>query len=269
MLKAIYRKLVTLADPLKRRQAELLNGGPLEDRIEFDAFSRPHFAYGIFKAAHQAKHLGLERISVMEFGVAGGNGLLAMEHIAAEVEAHLGVAIDVYGFDHGVGLPPPTDYRDLPYAWQTGQFEMDRAALEARLKKAKLVIGDVRETLAPFLAGRHAPLGFVSFDLDFYSSTISAFGVFDGPVLPRVYCYFDDVIGPDHEMHCEFVGELLAIEEFNTRSPERKLAKIHGLRYKRVFDAPWNESMFVLHSFAHPLYTRYIAPNVDMRLALG
>ena len=39
MLKTIYRKLVTLADPHKRRQADLLNGGPLEDRIEFDAFN--------------------------------------------------------------------------------------------------------------------------------------------------------------------------------------------------------------------------------------
>jgi hypothetical protein len=36
---------------------------------------------------------------------------------------------------------------------------------------------------------------------------------------PRVYCYLDDIIGDDWGIHCEYVGELLAIKEF----------KLHGM----------------------------------------
>jgi hypothetical protein len=40
-----------------------------------------------------------------------------------------------------------------------------------------------------FLSNKHAPVGFISFDLDFYSSTTAAFELFtaeDNAVLPRV-----------------------------------------------------------------------------------
>jgi hypothetical protein len=182
------------------------------------------------------------------------------------------VGVDVYGFDHGVGLPPPTDYRDLPYAWQAGQFHMDERALRSRLKAAKLVLGDVRQTLEPFLKGNDfAPIGFVSFDLDYYSSTVAALAFLKGTpsrLLPRVYAYFDDTIGPDNELHCEYVGELLAIEEFNRDHSDRKLAPIHCLRHKRILPASWNDAMYVLHTFEHPQYGTYIPTGVDMGLAL-
>jgi len=48
-----------------------------------------------------------------------------------------------YGFDSGSGLPPPRDYRDMPYYFRAGLYQMDRQALERNLKLAKLVIGDV------------------------------------------------------------------------------------------------------------------------------
>jgi hypothetical protein len=279
MLKNLVRRAQRAAmvalDPPRMKQNSLLRAGhtaSFEERVAYDAFTRPAYAYGISRAAHQAKHLGIPRISVAEFGVAGGNGLVAMEEIAAEVSQAVGVGIEVYGFDHGVGLPPPTDYRDLPYAWQVGQFHMDESALRSRLKYAKLVLGDVRQTLEPFLERNDlAPIGFVSFDLDYYSSTVSALGLFNGPpnrLLPRVYSYFDDTIGPDNELHCKFVGELLAIEEFNVNHNDRKLALIHGLRHKRIIPASWNDAMYVLHVFSHPEYPAYIPTGVDMGLAL-
>ena len=81
----------------------------------------------------------------------------------------LGVQTDIYGFDVGEVLPRLLNYRDLPYAWQAGQFKMDIPKLEARLTSAKLVIGDVAETVVPFRADKEvASVGFVSFDLDFY-----------------------------------------------------------------------------------------------------
>src|SRR3546814_10689466 len=90
------------------------------------------------------------------------------------------------------------DYRDLPYIWQESQFRMDRAKLEARLSRAKLVIGDVAQTCSRFFEEhRPAPLGAILFDLDYYSSTRYAFAILDGPPetrLPRIFCYFDDLL---------------------------------------------------------------------------
>ena len=102
-------------------------------RLLWDAVPRPHFAYGMYHGADQARALGLDAISVLEFGVAGGNGLVAMEELAGQITAELGVRIEIYGFDTGAGMPAPQDYRDMAYVWQPGAFEMDVPALEARL----------------------------------------------------------------------------------------------------------------------------------------
>jgi len=48
-------------------------------RLEIDAVPRPYYAYGMLKAAEQAKRLGINRISAIEFGVAAGHGLVVME----------------------------------------------------------------------------------------------------------------------------------------------------------------------------------------------
>ena len=274
-LKSVRDGIVLMLDPLefKRSRLKKTPNANLEEKIAFDVHDRPHFAYGLHRAAKQARALGLPGITAIEFGCAGGNGLIALERIAAEVSDALGVRIDIFGFDIGEGLPKPLDYRDLPYAWKSEQFKMDIPALEARLTTANLVIGDVAETVGPFASRDDIlPVGFVSFDLDYYTSTAAAFGVFSGKfdnLLPRVYCFFDDTIGPDHELHCEFVGELLAIEEFNAQNEMKKIAKIHGLAHKRYIPAPWNDAMYVMHAFEHPLYNRYIETGVDMDLALA
>lgn len=43
---------------------------------------RPEYTWGILQGAALGKVLGFERISAIEFGVAGGRGLLAMERAA-------------------------------------------------------------------------------------------------------------------------------------------------------------------------------------------
>ena len=58
-----------------------------------------------------AKTLGFGSVSLVEFGVAGGNGLVALEMIADRIEHHLGVKTSVFGFDTGKGLPRPQDAR--------------------------------------------------------------------------------------------------------------------------------------------------------------
>ena len=80
------------------------------EKLEFDAFPRTHFAYGTYFAALQAKALGLDRISVYEFGVGWGGGLMELERISIIVEQETGVSIDVYGFDTGAGMPESLAY---------------------------------------------------------------------------------------------------------------------------------------------------------------
>ena len=46
-------------------------------RVELGAVQKPAYAYCVLQAARLAERMGIERISVLEFGVAGGNGLLA------------------------------------------------------------------------------------------------------------------------------------------------------------------------------------------------
>jgi hypothetical protein len=261
-----------LRDLLKRSFLLRRKNVSVRERVDWDLYQRPQFAYGLYHAAREAKALGLPKISAIELGVAGGNGLVAMEGLADEIGRDRGIAIEVFGFDTGKGQPPPQDYRDSPYIWKEGQFKMDEQKLRARLRSARLVIGDVAETTRTFFRDfSPAPIGFISWDLDYYSSTKSAMPLLDERpenYLPRLFCYFDDIVGDDTELHCEFTGELLAIREFNDQHPQRKIAPIHGLSVKRRVPHRWNAKMFVLHRFDHPRYNEFINPKGDWQMPL-
>lgn len=207
---------------------------------------RPNYIWGVLQAAHLAKSLGYKRISVLEFGVAGGNGLVSLEETALRVEPLLGIGIDVYGFDTGEGLPANLDYRDMPNIYTPGTYRMDQEGLRKRLKKAKLIIGNVRDTLQAFLASKPAPVGFIAVDVDLYSSTVDTLKILDADeslLLPRVHCYFDDIMG----CSCaEFLGERLAINEFNESRPHAKISPIFGL---------WN---YVPRWYSHDIWVHMI-----------
>jgi hypothetical protein len=149
---------------------------------------------------------------------------------------------------------------------------MDGEQLRDRLQTAEIVVGDVAETVPRFLTRRELPpVGFVAFDLDYYSSTAAALALLsaDAPwLLPRVFCHFDDVVGDDWELHSEYTGELLAISEFNAGHSDRKLAPIHGLAYKRAISAEWHAKQYVLHYFSHPLYEKHIGRS-DWQVPVG
>ena len=233
---------------------------------------RHGYIWGMLQAAHLAEALGIPRISVVEFGVAGGNGLVALERIAAQLEPVFKVAIDVIGFDTGAGLPPPQDYRDIPNLCDAGDYRMDVDVLRARLQRARLILGPIARTVPEFLATEAAPVGFVSIDVDYYSSTVDSLRLFEGAhgrVLPRVMCYLDDILGFTHS---EFTGELLAVREFNDRHPARKISALPGLRYFLEGDLrfeAWTERLFFAHFFEHPLYARNDGLIRVRRLALA
>ena len=228
------------------------------------------YAYGVGQAAALARALGEPAITVLELGVAGGAGLLELEHLAA---SETRVNVHAVGFDRGTGMPAPVDYRDLPYVWRAGHYAMDETALRRRLTSAELRAGDVAGTLPRFLAEGPPPVGFIVFDLDYYSSTAAALAALAtapvGRFLPRVLCYFDDTVGPNEELHSEFTGELLAITEFNDASLRRKVAPVHGLGTKPgINGAQWAQGMHALHLFDHPRYCDYVHPEPDRQLPL-
>jgi len=227
---------------------------------EAGAARKPSYAWGVVHAAHLASHLGAKAISVLEFGVAGGNGLVILEKVGERVERVFGTRIEVHGFDTGQGLPKPQDYRDLPNLYREAAFPMDVEKLRKRLTRAELHLGLVRDTALEFIDGRRAPVGFVAIDLDYYSSTMDAFQIFEADrrcLLPRVHCYFDDIMGFTNS---EFNGERLAIAEFNRTHEMRKISPIYGLQYflpQRYAQAEWVGEMYMAHLFDHPCYGRY------------
>jgi len=246
--------------------------GSIIARTLFDIWERPQYAYGVYMAADLARRLNLPAISVIEFGVAGGRGLVELEKIAQQVGKYFGVRIAVFGFDSGEGMPEPMDYRDLPHVWAAGFYKMDAARLHEKIKTARLYLGDLLETIPTFLRNKTiAPIGFVAFDLDYYSSTRQAFRLFEdnsASRLPRVYCYFDETVWPEIACHNEYTGELCAIREFNLEHADKKICPIHRLRNMRIHPACWNDQTYVLHDFQHPLYGVYVNSLTDTTMAL-
>ena len=66
--------------------------------------------------------------------------------------------------------------------WGEGFYQMDVGKrLRAKLKEARLILGDVEETIPSFLPAIKHPIGFVAFDLDYYSSTKKRISSLGGP----------------------------------------------------------------------------------------
>jgi hypothetical protein len=267
-MKDLVLKFLTYPQPLRlaiaRTVIDRFSLFSYTDRLNIGAIRRPQYGYCIFQAAKLAHLLNYTKISVLEFGCGGGNGLLDAEMHISEVMKIFEVRIDLYGFDMGSGLPGPRDYRDLPYYFRPGSFEMDRQALERKLKYARLVVGDVKDTCRTFFEEYDAaPVGCMFHDLDFYSSTRDALTLLEAGAshfLPRTFMYFDDISGDDASLYNGFNGERLAIAEFNKSHQLKKIAKNHYLPY-RYPNKPWAHDIFICHDFEHPRYNDFVAAD--------
>lgn len=254
---------IPLRTLIMRRLLQRFPVGSWERRVRSGAVQRPHYAWCLHYAAQQAKSLGLRAMTVVELGVAGGNGLLCLCDHAAQIRKELGIEVHLVGFDSGGGLPTTSDVRDLHYLWPAGSFEMDRAALAHRLAgRAEIIFGNVAETVPNWLPPVEAPLGCVMFDLDLYSSTRDALPLLTKTnVLPRIWCYFDDISGfPDMEL-TDFIGEGAAVREFNEH-PSRSILR-DNVSPARIFAAQmpemWHRKMYIYHRLSHPLYDRCLS----------
>jgi len=245
----------------------------LETRALWDISPRPNYLVGVLQAAKEARAFKVPEISVIEFGVAGGTGLLTLEREAAAVEKQTGVAIKVYGFDNGsAGLPEFIgDYRDHPDAWAPGDYAMDEATLRSKLsQRTTLVIGNVKDTVPQFVGElRNAPVGFIAMDMDLYSSTRDALKILslsNKRMLNRVTIYFDDIsMYINHRM----AGELRAIEDFNRENENVFIDKWRGIKAGRPFpEKSYLDVMYVAHNLEAISRFRLNRDRLELPLAL-
>lgn len=244
----------------------------IETRARWELSPRPEYLVGLVAGAQQARRQGISEISAVEFGVAGGAGLIALQEEGERVARELRVAVRVYGFDMGAaGLPSFIgDHRDHPDLWRPGDYPMDVAGLTPRLgPRTSLVLGPVERTVPLFAAEHHPPpLGFVAFDLDLYSSTRDALRLLTDPAVPRLWhvpLYFDDI--QPFAGH-RYAGELLAIDEFNAGDGGVRIDRWHGLSHDRPFpERGFLERMYVAHDLTALGQVRLARPAAHLPLS--
>ena len=230
--------------------------GNYKMRIACDLVVRQQYAFSLLKTAELALAQGLRSVTVIEFGVAAGAGLVNICEISRNITKLTGVDFEIYGFDSGKGMPPPRDHRDHPEVFSEGSFPLiDRSALIRALPhNAKLILGDIEETLPSFIArlSPTSPVGFVVVDVDYYSSAKECLNVFIGApdhYLPWTLVYLDDT---GFESANPWAGELLAVREFNDENEMRKIHLFTGLRHKRLFKhTSWFDQVYLLHVLDH------------------
>ncbi len=232
--------------------------GSLRQRERFHVLNRANYAYGLLRAADLARFSGKREVTVCEFGVATGGGLLNMASLSRLIGAETGVRFRVVGFDLGHGLPPPQGPKDHPEMWSAGDFAMvNREDLQRRLAgQAELVIGDIKDTVGPFVETltTESPLGFISIDVDIYTAARDALTCLLAPAdrcAPAIPVYLDDVGTIFSNRWC---GELAAVDEFNQTHALRKVDRDRSLPGARpVQTADWYGRMYVCHVLDHPL----------------
>src|SRR4051794_8518439 len=238
--------------------------GSYRAKITWDLVIRQQYAYGILRAADLAREQGRDAVTVVEVGVASGAGVMNMATIAENVSRLTGVTISVHGFDTGAGMPAPVDYRDHPDLYAEGDFPMDFDALQAILPPSvTLHVGPLESTVPAFIESVDAsgPIGFVAFDVDYYSSTTEALKLLAGPAelyLPVTMTYLDDITLWSHNLAA---GVLLAVEEFNRAFERRQLEYHPFFERSRIFTrANWVKQLYFLHVLDHPRRSRPEAP---------
>lgn len=250
--------LERLTEPLHLNLLSLgiLAFGSFRARARWDLVVRQHNAFCILKAADAARGLGLKTVSLVEFGVATGAGLMNMAEIAARATELTGVEFKIYGFDTGKGMPPARDYRDHPDMYERGDFAMDADRLQARLPaNTKLRLGEVRDTVGEFLRElpTSEPLGYVVIDVDYYYSSVDALRIFEGKpeqYLPLTMVYLDDIWCERHNSAC---GERLAVAEFIRDHPRRPIERHPFFELTRIFRrARWLAQIYFCHVLDHP-----------------
>jgi hypothetical protein len=222
----------------------------------FDAVRYPSYAAGLQAACKYAGLAGKQGFTAIEFGVAGGNGLMELSKYAGILAQRTGLKIKVTGFDAGSGLPMSPDRRDAPWLWNPGDFPSNVDRLRRTLPaETELVVGRIQDTLPQWLNEQlKLPIGFVSIDVDLYSGAAAiceAMGSVEvSRLLPFVSFYLDDAL---RFLTPRSTGELAAIAEFNREHANRQFDRDDWIAEDRPFaERLWLKRMYSLCCFDHP-----------------
>ena len=229
----------------------------IQHLVKTNYFGRSNYAYGLMLATVEAMNLQKNCITVFEFGVAQGGGLLSIVEICNHISIFTGMKFRIVGFDSGVGLLSVDSHVNHPEIWKTNQFAMEnRELLLSRIAgKAEIVFGDINETVPVFVSDMlttDMPVGFASIDVDTYDACVGVLKIFLGKdanmYLPAVPVYVDDVHGVI--TYNDWCGEALAIKEFNDLHDMIKIQ--HKLVRTLSRDpAPWHHHYYFCNFFAH------------------
>ena len=226
-------------------------------------FGRSHYALALLHGVLQAEHCGYNKITAIEFGVGEGGGFVALVNAAEYLRRACNIEIEVYGFDTCAGLPEIQGYKDHPEVWSAGQFVTPNPQhlINQLPEWAHLIIGNISETIPEFISNfpqTNSKIGFISVDVDLYSSTVPTLTIFEmEPELyvPAVPIYFDDVNWLI--TYSQFAGEALAINEFNARNDLRKIEQKENFKI---------ENFHVCHIFDHPVRTGKVKPLIPFEI---
>ena len=230
--------------------------------LKFKRF-RPHYENILLESALEAKKIGYKEISVLELGVAGGNGIIALEKYKQKIEKITHININIYGFDYGDGLPNTNNKFDMPFFWSIGDYKIDKEKLKKKIS-SKIFFGDIENTFKDFIKTNPPTISAIFCDLDYYTSTknfLNQLPEIKNFLSPRVYCYFDDIFSVNHYIN-EHNGELLAIKEFNDENENIKIGKSLGNSSDFKFPLG-NEKLFMLHNFTHKDYSNKIKEQIS------
>ena len=259
-LKIFFLRIVGYEKPLRVAFLKYL-------QVKYKTF-KPHYETILLESCKEAKKLGINNVSVLELGVAGGNGIIALEKYKKSIEKYLKIKIDIYGFDTGEGMPETNLKEDLVFVFKPGQFKIDKNLIAKKIK-SKIFYGDIKNTVSEFIKLKPSKISCIFFDLDYYSSTkafLDQINNLNEYLLPRVLCYFDDLHVPEKYIS-SINGVPLAINEFNSTNTNYKLGA--SVDHILDFKFPLAKSLvYILHDFNHPDYNKFIGHSYGDDLSI-
>ena len=192
-----------------------------------------------------------------------------LEHYSLVIKKFLKIDFEIFGFTLKGGLPK---YKKNPYdrlyRWGPGETPLTVKKNLKILKISKVFFGDVKNTLPIFMKknlSEDSPIGFIVYDLNYYTSTKYALDVLKGKdkfYLPRLYNYFDD-----NSFSSDDEGEVKAIKEFNKKNKKNlstinELAEILSINFSKwIF---LGKRFRVMNSFNHKKFMNKVSRFDDL-----
>ena len=219
-----------------------------KDLCKIKPFSlRPDICTSICLATAESICWGKTGVTLIEFGVNNGGGLSFIVKVCDYLKEKIDIKYNIYGFDTFEGLPKLEGFEDHNEIWSEGQYKCN-SSYKDMVKhfkgKSILIKGDVKDTISEVLnkLDMEYPIGFISLDLDLYSSSKSALKILNDPnsnkYYPTVLMVVDD---QDFLLtYNDWCGEGLAIKEFNDLNKLRKIQNrkefYQRLRFIHILD---------------------------------